>query len=293
MKNKRLFWWISWIVLTPFIIMAFLHIAIAIQNWLGFDFNVQGIAAADWFMFAGSYLGGAMTLLGVMATLKHERNIHRHQHTIEAIHKEQDALSKIICDLDVFLPMACNAEIISALDMQKVGELPDLSQAKQRVLTQLSNLLRNKTELHLETNMCNLTPRCETCKHSCRLPKVKAEFRETYNTVYSGLYEAYRKLNSYVGVILHNSECDRKIYLITQLIDNAKAMGTVSDYTEADIEAIEHQKEDVITIQTEVNEALQAAGSFDAKEVIRLVTLVQEYVAIQEANAERNCFGKQ
>lgn len=150
MKNKRLVWWIIGIILTPFVIMAFLHVAIAIQKNIGFDFNVQGIAAADWFMFAGSYLGGAMTLLGVVATLKHEWNIHRHQHMIESIHKEQDALCKIISNLDVFLPMACNAEIISALDKQKVGELPDLSQAKQKTMEQLSGLLRNKTELHEE-----------------------------------------------------------------------------------------------------------------------------------------------
>ena len=64
MKNNHHRWWIVGIVAAPFVLMLFLHIGIAVGQYFKIDINVPNIAAADWFMFAGSYLGGAMTLLG-------------------------------------------------------------------------------------------------------------------------------------------------------------------------------------------------------------------------------------
>lgn len=293
MKNKHLVWWIIGIILTPFIIMAFLHAAIAIQAYFGFDFNVQGIAAADWFMFAGSYLGGAMTLLGVVATLKHERNVHRHQHMIESIHKEQDALCNIINGFNVFVPLACNAEITSALNNQGIDQTPDLSEAKRSIMEQMSLLLRNKTELHLQTNMCCVSPQCENCKKPCKLPKIKEEFRQTYNTVYNGLYDAYEKLNTFASVIIRNSECDQQIRCITKLIALSKEIGEAAEYTEEDIEKLKGQKRDIEEAQTLSFQALQVVADFDKNEIIQMISLVREYTAILEANAARNCFGKE
>ena len=88
-KNKAPKWWLLAIVATPLLLMLCLHIGIALGQYFGININVPGIGAADWFLFAGSYLGGAMTLLGVVATLKHERSIHHHQLMIESIEKEK------------------------------------------------------------------------------------------------------------------------------------------------------------------------------------------------------------
>lgn len=290
MKNKRQVLWILGIILTPFILMLFLHIGIAIQQYFKFDINVPNIAAADWFMFAGSYLGGAMTLLGVIATLKHERNIHRHQQMLDAIHKEQQALCNIISGFDVFVPLACNEEIASALNRQKFDELPDLSSAKRKILEQFSTLLRSKTELHLETNMCCPFPQCAMCKHPCRLPAIKAEFQNTYNVVYTELYNALGKLNSFADAVQQNYSCDHRVHLITKLIANCKVTGEPCEYAEADIEKIQSEKKDLESLMTEVNASMAAVAAFDSKEIVQLVNLVREYVAVLEANAERNCF---
>ncbi len=293
MQNKRLLWWGFLIILTPFVIMLFLHACIAIQQRYKFDFNVQGIAAADWFMFAGSYLGGAMTLLGVVATLKHERNVHRHQQMIESIHKEQDALCNIINGFNVLVPLACDVEITSALNNQGIDQTPDLSEAKRRIMEQMSLLLRNKAELHLQTNMCCASPQCENCKKPCRLPKVKEEFRQTYNTVYNGLYDAYEKLNTFASVIIRNSECDQQIHRITKIISLSKEIGEAAEYTEEDIEKLKGQKRDIEEAQTLSFQALQVVADFDKNEIIQLISLVREYTAILEANAARKCFGKE
>lgn len=79
MKNKRL-WWILGIATAPFILMLCLHLGLAIQRYFRFNINVPNVEAADWFMFAGSYLGGAMTLLGVIVTLKYERILKLQNH---------------------------------------------------------------------------------------------------------------------------------------------------------------------------------------------------------------------
>ena len=292
MKNKRLVWWIIGIILTPFIIMAFLHAAIAIQAYFGFDFNVQGIAAADWFMFAGSYLGGVMTLLGVVATLKHERNVQRHQHMIESIHKEQDALCNIINGFNVFVPLACDVDITSALHKQGVDQTPDLSEVKRRIIEQMSLLLRNKAELHLQTNMCCASPQCENCKNPCKLPKVKEEFRQTYNTVYNGLYDAYEKLNTFASVIIRNSECDQQIHRITKIISLSTEIGEAAEYTEEDINRLKGQKRNIEEVQALSFQALQGVVNFEKNEIIQMISLVREYTAILEANAARKCFGK-
>ena len=88
MKNKRLWWWILGIATAPFILMLCLHLGLAIQQYFRFNINVPNVEAADWFMFAGSYLGGAMTLLGVIVTLKYERRLNQHQQRIQSSEKE-------------------------------------------------------------------------------------------------------------------------------------------------------------------------------------------------------------
>lgn len=68
--------WVWGVIAAPFLLMLLLHLGIAVSEYTGFNFNIEGINAADWFMFAGSYLGGAITLGGVVLTLKHERKVH-------------------------------------------------------------------------------------------------------------------------------------------------------------------------------------------------------------------------
>ena len=54
--------WVWGVVAAPFVLMILLHLGIAIFEYTGFNFNIQGVDAPDWFIFAGSYMGGVMTL---------------------------------------------------------------------------------------------------------------------------------------------------------------------------------------------------------------------------------------
>ena len=79
MKNKLSKWWFLVVLAIPFFLMLCLHIGIALGNYFGININVPNVDASTWFIFCGSYLGGTMTLAGVMITLKHERSIHQYE----------------------------------------------------------------------------------------------------------------------------------------------------------------------------------------------------------------------
>lgn len=70
------------------------------------NINVQNVDASTWFIFCGSYLGGTMTLAGMMVTLKHERGIHQYEKALKAIEKEKDGLGKAIGELNLFIASA-------------------------------------------------------------------------------------------------------------------------------------------------------------------------------------------
>ena len=147
-KNKAPKWWLLAIVATP-LLMLCLHIGIALGQYFGININVPGIGAADWFLFAGSYLGGAMTLLGVVATLKHERSIHRHQLMIESIEKEKALLNSIVARLDFFAPSICYTEFASALSICEWNKHPDFSSVRRRIAESMSSLNQASTDLLL------------------------------------------------------------------------------------------------------------------------------------------------
>ena len=59
MKRKKQIYLGIGIFIIPFFIMICLHIGIALGRYFNININVPEITAADWFMFAGSYLGGS------------------------------------------------------------------------------------------------------------------------------------------------------------------------------------------------------------------------------------------
>ena len=73
----------------------------------------------------------------------------------------------------------------------------------------------------------------------------------------------------------------------------SKEIGEAAEYTEEDIEKLKGQKRDIEEAQTLSFQALQVVADFDKNEIIQMISLVREYTAILEANAARNCFGKE
>lgn len=104
MKNRLSKWWFLIVIVIPFLLMFCLHVGIALGSYFGININVPNVDASTWFIFCGSYLGGTMTLAGVMITLRHERSIHQYEKALESIEKERNGLGKVICELNLFAP---------------------------------------------------------------------------------------------------------------------------------------------------------------------------------------------
>lgn len=111
MKNKFSKWWILLIVAIPFILMLCLHIGIALGNYFGITINVPNVDASTWFTFASSYLGGSMTLVGVMFTLRYERKVQHYEETLRNIEIEKDKLGRAICELNIFHPVPYTSNV--------------------------------------------------------------------------------------------------------------------------------------------------------------------------------------
>ena len=148
MKYKVSKRWILIVIFVPFILMLCLHIGIALGNYFGININVPNVDASTWFIFSGSYLGGTMTLVGVMITLKHERSIHQYEKSLESIGKEKDNLGKAICELNVFAPSTLyqrfnslhiardgyNSAEIASIRQQLAEEMQKINKAKLEIM---------------------------------------------------------------------------------------------------------------------------------------------------------------
>lgn len=287
MKNKRIIWWIVGIALTPFVLMLLLHIGIALQQYFKLNINVPNIHAADWFMFAGSYLGGAMTLFGVIITLKHERKLHQHQLMIESIEKERERLFSIVNKLDVFAPLACHIDFTSVMNVKEWNKRPDFSAVRSRIIETLRNLSQSNQELLMETDMCSRPENCIKCKHTCRLPAIREEFQRTYTYVNNYLYDTLQLLNAYIGDQYQNATKDELINLYRESIASCQMQGKPSQYREKDIEDIQRLKKDLSIQNADLEKRLSEISTMNQKEMGQLINLVREYYSLRIQNAER------
>lgn len=289
-KNKAPKWWLLAIVATPLLLMLCLHIGIALGQYFGININVPGIGAADWFLFAGSYLGGAMTLLGVVATLKHERSIHRHQLMIESIEKEKALLNSIVARLDFFAPSICYTEFASALSIYELNKHPDFSSARRRIAESMSSLNQASTDLLIGTDMKCQPTECNQCPHPCRLPAVRSEFCSIYDAVGKQLYDVLAQLDAFVNDTYQNTIADKLINVYQQEMAQCKNTGTVSSHTERDIELARQRKVDLAAKKQELDVALQDIANCNQQERVRLINLSREYISLRLQNAKRDCF---
>ena len=121
MKNRFFKWWLLVIAFIPFILMLCLHIGIALGDYFGININIPGVNASDWFTFASGYLGGVMTLVGVVITLRYERNVQRYEEKLNYIEKEKENWGRAICELNIFAPqLATEMQIINTEKLKMI-----------------------------------------------------------------------------------------------------------------------------------------------------------------------------
>lgn len=287
MKRKKQIYLGVGIFIIPFFIMICLHIGIALGRYFNININVPEITAADWFMFAGSYLGGVMTLLGVLVTLRYERNIHGHQLIVASIQEERRNISSLIEKLDVFGPSICYVDFTSAMGTKEWNKLPDFSNVRSEIAEYLRKIYQSRTELTLCTDILVQSQNCSVCKHPCRLSTVQNDFSTTYNKVFKLLDDTLRILDAYIVDTYQNTLRDELISRYKQNIAECLAKGEVPIYTEKDIQTAEGEKKNLTVQKAILEQKLAEVSQLSQNEFDQLLRLSREYSSIKLQNAEK------
>ena len=98
-------------------------------------------------------------------------------------------------------------------------------------------------------------------------------------------------LDAFIVEHYQNAVKDELINLYRENIAQCQAVGKPSQYSEKDIQDIQKQKKDLSIQQAELEKRLGEISAMNQKEMIQLINLSREYIALRMQNAERQCFG--
>lgn len=264
MKNKKSTRWIIAVIALPFVIMFGLHIGIAFGNYFHININVPNIDAAGWFMFFGSYLSGVMTLVGVIITIMHERNIHQYENTLENIEKEKERIGNAICGFNLLTPGALYQQFNEMLISPTTVNSSDIVAIRMRVNEEMHKVLTAKAELEFSTDIYFMSGNCAACKEPCGIQSTILEFIKIYELIGAKIYDTLSKINAYILAFERNQAY--------------RANGC------------EAQIEDIKSFQNEINAALEEIAKFNQNETQHLMTLGKKYIEQKKQNAYKKCF---
>lgn len=284
--------WFLWVVIIPFVLMILLHIGIGIFEYTGFNFNIDGIDASDWFMFCGSYLAGVLTLGGVILTLQHERKVHQYQIRVEKINKEKDLMVKAISELD-FFSISIIYNHFRELEITNTGyrgfEIAEIQRRiseKQQTLNKCMVVISADTEIYV-----NMNQQCFGCKTPCGLSNICEQFREIYDRIFKDLYETLSLLSQHVEQCETNALRDILIKQYQQ--ENLQCLaGQPLPHSQEKIRNEELLKFDVSQNIDKLKESTNRIAGYTQKEIPQLIGLTREYYDIRMKNAERICFSE-
>lgn len=259
-------------------------------NYFGININVPNVDASTWFIFCGSYLGGTMTLAGVMLTLRHERNIQQYEKSMDRIEKEKDALGKAICDLNVFAPSTLYQQFNSLYITSKGYDPAEVAVIRQQLSEEMRKINALKLETMFFTDIYAMTAGCSACKNPCRVRSILPEFQKIYEKVGNKLFELLQIVDAYVVVSISNALYQALVTNCQQSNQRHQALGQTPEYSEAESENhkskiidIEPQRENLLAFMREVSK-------YDQNEIQQLSALAREYIAIKQQNAHKKCF---
>jgi hypothetical protein len=290
MKNKLSKWWFLVVLAIPFLLMLCLHIGIALGNYFGVNINVPNVDASTWFIFCGSYLGGTMTLAGVMITLKHERSIHQYEKVLDSIDKEKDALGKAVCNLNIFAPSTIYQRFNSLRITNEGYNSAEVAAIRQQLAEEMQKINAAKLEAMLFTDAYIIPAGCTNCKTPCRIPTILPEFQKTYEKVENRTFTLLQMIDSYIVICNQNALRKALIANCQQANQQCQAFGQPPKYDESEIKRYENEIINTESQQNEIIVAITEIGKYTQMEIPQLTALVREYVAVKQKNAYKNCF---
>ncbi len=277
--------WVWGVVAAPFVLMILLHLGIAIFEYTGFNFNIQGVDAPDWFIFAGSYMGGVMTLVGVILTIHYQRKSNFKQQKFTEILKERETLGNIISRLDLLGPSGCYQEYTSLVSAE-YAQIPNLSNIRRNIVDKMGILNQLRAEINLSTDIMAMPTECASCNHQCRLISLRPEFQVLYTTVNQNLLDAYAALDTFIVASLNNCLIEERKLISMQQNYAAQSQGKAIPYTQSFFNELDSRKIHTKDLEQKVRDKLNIITGMNSNEYVRLITLCREYSFIKIQNIE-------
>lgn len=291
MKNKLLKWWVLIIIAIPFLLMFCLHIGIALGNYFGININVRYVDASTWFTFFSNYLGGAMTLAGVMITLRHERNVHQYENALENIDKEKNTLGKAICELNIFAPSIFYRKFNSLQTTPNGYNSAEVASIQQQLAEELQKINKSKCEVEFFTEIYVLAAGCRTCNKPCGIQAISPEFQKIYEEVGNQLFTVLQMIDFYISQAYSNALYIALINNCKETNERCQLSGKPLQYDESIIKEYKSKIVKLEPKQNEIVEAIAKVNNYNQVEVPRLSVLVREYIAIKQKNAYKKWLG--
>ncbi len=281
-------WWIS-IPILPFILMALLHISIALGNYFSIDINIPNIYASDWFMFFGSYLGGSVTLLGVILTIRHSRQLHQHQISIGYLQKEEENVAEVLASLPVNQTLNIMGVYATGFRISDDDEINNIENSKETIreiyLCQTS-LTQAKIKLAALSFILQDYNNCSSCKNKCNLNEIAPKFRATYEELESTIdkcleyiYETIRARDNslmYSSMLKENMECAKK---------EEQPL-----YSQERLDNLQKSHRDRIDIFKDFKAQNDELLKLRESSMPELISLSKQYFMIRKENCYKKCF---
>jgi len=253
--NLKKYWLL--IAILPFAIMILLHIGIFINKLTNINFNIPNISAADWFIFAGSYLGGVITLGGVILTIKHERTINLKQVRLSEVFQEKEKLGEILSKVNLYAPEAYYQEYSSITETQSSNE--NLSSIRKALVEEKGILSSLRNEFIFSTNVWINAKAYNESEQKCELNMVSHEIVELYNKINSILFNTYITFDDLISLYQSRENFEKNI------------TEKHADYCDID----------VFDKNTELMIQLDIIRNMEYNEYEKLITLCKKYIEIK------------
>ena len=136
-----------------------------------------GYTKSEWFLFFGSYLGGAATLSGVLLTILHTKKVQLRQEKIASIEREYEAQTIFLRKINI--PQFCSLKyqdfcaVFVTDKIQHILQLQDILLSISRYRDDINSELVRVSTL---SDIFGRELACESCKTPCNRYKIKKEF---------------------------------------------------------------------------------------------------------------------
>lgn len=150
-------------------------------------------------MFAGSYLGGIMTLIGVVLTLQYERKLQHQQTAIGSIDKEKGVIASVVGNIETSMPSRLYMQCMTLKSFSGLGvDALEIGAFRNQIMLEQEKINRIKTRLILETNLYNFETNCKTCKQKCQRNEITRQITLLLDQINSKMFDTLNMIDSFL-----------------------------------------------------------------------------------------------